>query len=133
VAVLAGAVLPVALVASPAEAAWSVAKDKQHRWVEGTLESVDLAARTIVLTDGRVLRYDDNDLLDTFQLHDVLDDGEIGCDLRDSGGEASAARFAAKDMQVAVTATVYRSPRQSSVFQLQADTCDGVLTAADAP
>jgi len=133
VAVLVGAVLPLTLLAAPAQAAWTVGKGRPaSEWVEGTVESVDITTHTIVLAGGRVLRYDANDVLNTFQLHDVLDAGEIGCDLIDTGGEESLARFAAKDMEVSLSATVHRAKKAVTVFELQADTCDGVLTAADA-
>jgi hypothetical protein len=133
VALLVGAVLPLTVVATPAQAAWTVGNGRPtSEWVEGTVESVDITTHTIVLTDGRVLRYDGNDVLDTFQLHDVLDAGEIGCDLVDSGGEESVARLVAKDVEVSLSATVYRPRKAVTFFHFEADTCDGTLTPADA-
>jgi hypothetical protein len=132
-ALLVGAVLPLSLVAAPAQAVWSVGKGRPtSQWVEGTLQSVDPTTNTIVLTGGRVLRYDENDILNVFQLRDVLDAGELRCDMFDSGGEENLARFAAKGMEVSLSAEVYRVKKAVTFFHVEADTCDGILTAADA-
>ena len=133
VAVLVSAVLPLTLVAAPAQAAWTVGKGRPtSEWVEGGVASVDITTNTIVLTDGRVLEYDGNDVLNTFQLHDVVDAGEVGCDLADRGGEENLARFVAKGMEVSLSATVYRPKKAVTFFHFEADTCDGALTPADA-
>ncbi|WP_298457609.1 hypothetical protein [uncultured Cellulomonas sp.] len=102
--------------------------------VLGTLASINVRANTIRLTDGRVLRYDSNDLLIPQQGYDAIVDeetSEITCELWDAGAEDVIDRFARNEATYSVSGTVYADRREMSVIMVFADTCDGVIGPAD--
>jgi hypothetical protein len=124
--------LSLSLVAGPADAAPLHPKRVTTGTVVGTLERLNTRANTIRLTDGTRFRYDKNDLFNVQHFYDFeTEDGDIFCDLFDSGGEGLAARFVARGFTLRVSAQLF-SPRSevSSIF-VTANTCDGVVDEND--
>jgi hypothetical protein len=134
--VVAAVALPLSLVAAPAHGAPAAASRGDGPAVEsgeGTLLRIKTKSNRVFLTDGRVLRYDGNDILNAQHLHDVEDAAgpDFFCDLFDSGGEETVARFARSGLEVSVDYLEFRKAKEVSSFFFTINTCDGVVDAAD--
>jgi YD repeat-containing protein len=138
---LVAAAVPLVMATSPADAAPPVGKGRPggETYITGTLHSIDTKKRTLVLDDGTRVRYDSNDALIAQHMRDALldfdDDGvaeTLTCDFRDFGSEATIAAFVRRGITPEVEGTVYSARKDVSYILVVADTCNGVLDAADA-
>jgi hypothetical protein len=128
------AALPLVLAGPPAGAAPPPghARPVTSGHMEGDIARMNTHLDKMVLKDRTRFLYDGNDHVLFQHAHDVeTEDGDITCDVLDTGGEELVKAYVLAGFTVFVRADLILPRSEESLVNVVVDTCDGVVRADD--
>jgi hypothetical protein len=128
------AALPLVVAVPPASAAppSGHARPVLSGHVQGDVARINTHLDRVVLTDRTRFQYDENDHVLFQHAHDVAtEDGDIVCDVFDTGGEDLVKAYVRAGFTVFVRADLTLPKSVESLVNVVVDTCDGVVRADD--